>query len=104
MVLCFDVGNTDIDAGAFENDKFYKAFNIDYKKGQSVEEYKKGIKNALEVNGIDPKTVTNCVLCSVVAGSTGAMEEAIKELLGFEPLIFTNDEIADMQVKIGNPQ
>ena len=98
MVLCFDVGNTDIDAGAFEKDKLYKAFNIDYKKGQSVEEYKKGIKNALEVNGIDPKTVTNCVLCSVVAGSTGAMEEAIKELLGFEPLIFTNDEIADMQV------
>ena len=47
MVLCFDVGNTDIDAGAFENDKFYKAFNIDYKKGQSVEEYKKGIKKAL---------------------------------------------------------
>ncbi len=104
MVLCFDVGNTDIDAGAFENDKLYKAFNIDYKKGQSVEEYKKGIKNALEVNGIDPKTVTSCVLCSVVAGSTGAMEEAIKELLGFEPLIFTNDEIANMQVKIGNPQ
>lgn len=54
MVLCFDVGNTDIDAGAFENDKFYKAFNIDYKKGQSVEEYKKGIKNALEVNGHRP--------------------------------------------------
>ena len=41
MVLCFDVGNTDIDAGAFENDKFYKAFNIDIKKGKVLRSIKR---------------------------------------------------------------
>ena len=32
MILCFDIGNTDIDVGVFENDMHIKDFHIPYQK------------------------------------------------------------------------
>lgn len=104
MVLCVDLGNTDIDVGVYENDTLKKVFKIEYQKGLVSRGYIPGIKAAFEQNNIQISSVEGCVLCSVVPGTTAGLYSALKEVLGFEPMLFSNDDIAAIGVKIGNPQ
>ncbi|MBQ3007985.1 MAG: type III pantothenate kinase [Oscillospiraceae bacterium] len=103
MILCFDVGNTDIDTGVFENDILVKTFNIPYSKSQPAQEYEKGIRDALSENNIDKETVEDCVLCSVVAIVTDAISRAISDIFGKEAVMFNKDN-CDMVIKTDNPR
>ena len=100
MVLCFDIGNTDIDVGVFENDKITRTFHIDYEKGKQYWDYVQPIRNSLSAQGIEPAQVEGSVLCSVVHSTTPGVYMAIREVLGKSPLLFTNDEIANITAKI----
>ena len=104
MVLCFDIGNTDIDVGVFENDVHTFSFNIPYKKAQTCWDYIPVIKASLDENNINPRNVKGCVLCSVVQNTTQGVFMAMDNIFGYEPLLFKNDDIADIKVRIGNPQ
>lgn len=104
MVLCFDIGNTDIDVGVFCDDKLVSGFNIAYTKALSCWDYIPVIKSSFTANGIDPAQVEGCVLCSVVHNTTQGVFMALRDILSFEPLLFRNDEYASVKVKIGNPQ
>ena len=70
MVLCFDIGNTEIDVAVFEKDVLVKYFNIPYQKEQSCWTYLGGILKALKANDIKSEEVEGSILCSVVANST----------------------------------
>ena len=104
MILCFDIGNTDIDVGVFVNDVLSKTFRIDYVKGQQSWEYVEPIKRRLRENGIGIDEVEDCILCSVVHNTTQGFFVALNEVFGFNPKMFTNDQVVDMKVKIKNPQ
>lgn len=104
MVLCFDIGNTDIDVGVFENDTHTFSFSIPYEKAHSCWDYIPVIKSSLKNNKIDINNVEACVLCSVVHNTTQGVFMALENIFGYEPLLFKNDNISDMKVKIGNPQ
>jgi type III pantothenate kinase len=104
MVLCFDIGNTDIDVGVFEFDKLSKIFRINYEKGRQSWEYVQPIKEAFEKNKVDAKKVEDCVICSVVHSTTHGVYIALNEIFGFNPILFSNDEVANVKVRIGNPQ
>lgn len=103
MILCFDIGNTDIDTGVFENDVLIKTFNIPYEKSQPSRRYIPPIKKALEENGIDAVNVKGCVLCSVVDSTTKGVHNALVSILGFAPMLFKNDESCGLTVKTDNP-
>lgn len=104
MVLCFDIGNTDIDVGVFENDAHIFSFNIDYQKSLTEKDYIEIIEKSLIKNNIDKNNIEGCVLCSVVLNTTQGVYDAIKNIFGITPLLFKNDDVADMKVRIGNPQ
>lgn len=104
MILCLDIGNTDIDAGVFENDKLLYTFQINYKKDMDTAFYVGVISEALKSNNVLSENVTDCVLCSVVSNTTDGVCNALTEIFGFKPLLFKNDEIAEINFKIGNPQ
>lgn len=104
MVLCFDIGNTDIDVGVFESDVLLRTFNIDYVKRQSKWDYIITLKDGLKNNNINISDVEGCVLCSVVHNTTQGVYMALEEIFGFFPMLFSNDEYADIVVNIGNPQ
>ena len=104
MILCFDIGNTDIDVGVFEKDTLSKSFRIEYVKGQQSWAYVEPIQKGLRENGISISDVEDCILCSVVHNTTQGFFVALNEVFGYNPKMFTNDRIVDMKVKIRNPQ
>ncbi len=101
MILCFDIGNTDIDTGVFENDKLVKLFNIPYEKGGPAARQIPHIEKAFADNGINPADVEDCALCSVVKSTTDAVVQALETILGHRPLLFKND--CGLVVKTDNP-
>ena len=104
MVLCLDIGNTDIDVGVFTDGELTDMFTMEYVKGQQSWSYIEPIRRSFADHGIDIGKVEECVLCSVVHNTTRGFFMALSEILGFTPRLFTNDSIRDMTVKVGNPQ
>ena len=105
MVLCFDIGNTEIDVGVFENDILVKTFGIPYEKNQSCWTYLGGILKSLKANDIKPEDVSGSILCSVVKDSTQGVYEAMEITFSHKPVLFENNaDIIGLAVKIDNPQ
>ena len=104
MILCFDIGNTDIDVGVFENDRHVRDFNIPYEKEQSCWTYLGGILKALKRQNIKPEEVEGSILCSVVSNTTYSVYEALEIAFTHKPVMFENDEKTGMVIKTDNPQ
>ena len=103
MILCFDIGNTDIDVGVFHNDILVKNFDIPYQKEQSCWTYLGNILKGLKANDIKPEDVKGSILCSVVKNSTQGVYEAMEIAFNHKPVLFENNGVAGIDVKIDNP-
>ena len=104
MILCFDIGNTDIDVGVFVNDMHIKDFHIPYQKEQSCWTYLGGILKGLKANNINPEDVKGSILCSVVANSTQGVYEAMEIAFSHKPVLFENNpEITGIEILTDNP-
>ncbi len=103
MIICFDVGNTDIDTGVFDNDVLVKTFNIPYKKDWRIPDYTYAVRDAFEENGIALRDVKGCMICSVVVSTTENLSRAVTTVFGYEPVLFKNDENCGIEIKTDNP-
>lgn len=103
MVICFDVGNTDIVAGIFENDKVIKSMRFRYVKGLSEFEYLPFLHEKMNLNGVDVSKVTGCVLCCVAQNTLDSLALALETLFAVSPVIFKNDERCHLEIKGKNP-
>ncbi|MBR5520698.1 MAG: type III pantothenate kinase [Oscillospiraceae bacterium] len=104
MILCFDIGNTDIDVGVFENDVHVKDFHIPYEKEQGCWTYLGSILKALQQNDIKPGDVRGSILCSVVSNTTASVYEAMEIAFSHKPVMFENNETTDLVIKTDNPR
>lgn len=104
MILCFDIGNTDIDVGVFENDIHVTDFHIPYEKEQSCWTYLGGILKALKANDIKPENVKGSILCSVVENSTQGVYEAMEIAFSHKPVLFENNpDITGIEIRTDDP-
>lgn len=105
MILCFDIGNTEIDVGVFENNEHIKNFHIPYQKEQSCWTYLGGILKGLKANDIKPEDVKGSILCSVVENSTQGVYEAMEIAFSHKPVLFENrPEITGVRILTDNPE
>lgn len=81
MILAVDIGNTNIVIGGFENGIFIFTERIATVHGKTSCEYYIGIKNALVLNNINFSDIDGAVISSVVPSVTGAVENALSELI-----------------------
>ncbi len=103
MIICFDVGNTDIDTGVFDNDVLVKTFNIPYNKDFRTADYATALRDTFRENDIVLRDIKGCMMCSVVKQTTEALSRAITTVSGYEPVIFRNDENRSIEIKTDNP-
>lgn len=103
MVICFDVGNTDIVAGIFENDKIVKHMRFRYVKGLSEFEYLPFLHEKMNVNNVDISKITGCVLCCVAKNTADSLALAIETLFAVPPVIFKNDKTCRLDIKGKDP-
>ena len=103
MILAVDVGNTHIVVGCLDREKIYCISRLETSTTKTVDEYAIALKNTLEFNGIDYKTITGAIVSSVVPPLFKVIKSTIKKLIGSEPLIVGSGIKTGMNIAIDNP-
>ncbi len=87
MILCIDIGNTNIVLGGFQDDKLTFVARIATNSSKTEDEYATKIGSILRLRGIDKARVQGAIIASVVPPLNVVMKEAIKMAYGVDALL-----------------
>lgn len=103
MILCLDVGNTQIYAGLFDKDKMVTSFRKNSKNGASSDETGIFLRSAIRENGFDPTKVTQIAICSVVPEVIYSLRGACQKYFNINPFILQAGVKTGLKIKYRNP-
>lgn len=103
MILCLDVGNTQIYAGLFDKDQMVLSFRKNSKSGASSDETGIFLRSAIRENGYDPKKITQIAICSVVPEVIYSLRGACMKYFSINPFILQAGVKTGLKVKYRNP-
>lgn len=103
MILCLDVGNTQIYAGLFDRDKMVLSFRKNSKSGASSDETGIFLRTAIRENGFDPSKVTQIAICSVVPEVIYSLKGACVKYFNINPFILQAGVKTGLKIKYRNP-
>ncbi|QLY25162.1 type III pantothenate kinase [Bdellovibrio sp. KM01] len=103
MILCLDVGNTQIFAGLFDKDKMVMSFRKNSKSGASSDETGIFLRTAIRENGYDPAQVKQIAICSVVPEVIYSLRGACMKYFNINPFILQAGVKTGLRVKYRNP-
>ncbi len=103
MLLCLDVGNTQIHGGVFEGNTLRCQFRKTTHPVGSSDEFGVFLRSVLRENGIDPSLVEKVAICSVVPVVAYPLRAAAIKYFGREPFILQAGVKTGLRVKYRNP-
>lgn len=98
MLLCVDVGNTNIKLGLFDGEQMHSRWRIATERSRLADEYAVLLINLLATEGLTASQITGCALSSVVPALTDVFSELSRRYLHQEPLILS--PMANIGMKI----
>lgn len=103
LLLCIDVGNTNITLGGFENDKLVLTARLASDLHRTADQYAIDLYNICMLNGKEMTSVTGAIISSVVPTITKRMSAAFFKLFGFYPMVLGPGVKTGLNIKIDNP-
>jgi len=103
MILCFDIGNTDIYGGVCRDGEPVLEFRMGQHRHPSGDELGVFLLQILEARGIDPKKLRAVAVASVVPDSDRPIERACHDYLGMEPLFLRAGVRTGLKIRTKNP-
>lgn len=104
MILVFDVGNTNIVLGVYENKTLIKHWRISTNREKTTDEYGIQILQLFDYAGIDVKNIKGTVISSVVPPIMPVLERMVDKYLGHHPLVVGPGVKTSMSIKYENPR
>lgn len=103
MLLCIDIGNTDIVYGIYEGADWKHVWRTRSLTGQSGAHYESGLRlHFLEI-GLRPASISRVVLSSVVPALTATISNTVKELTGQLPVVVGPAVYPELKITIDHP-
>jgi type III pantothenate kinase len=102
MLLALDVGNTQIFAGVFKDDKVVAKFRGTSCNATS-DEFGTFFKNAIRESGIAPKEITEVAICSVVPDLLYTLHHMAVKYFALEPFILQGGVKTGLNIRYKNP-
>ena len=103
MLLAVDIGNTNIKFGIFAGDELLRTLTISCNKNKTADEYAVDLYSLIRVMGIHRADFDGCIISSVVPPVTACIDEAIRDLLGIEPLVVGPGIKTGLNIRIEDP-
>jgi type III pantothenate kinase len=103
MLLCLDVGNSQIYGGVFAGDGLRVQFRKSTHPLGSSDELGVFILAVLEANGVDPDQVERVAICSVVPAALYSLRGASLKYFDCEPFVLQAGVRTGLKVKYRNP-
>lgn len=103
MLLCFDIGNTNITIGGYKDDNLAFTARLATDIRRTSDQYAIEIRDIIHIYEIERSEITDAAICSVVPTVGSAIAKAINQLFGFEPMILGPGVKTGLNIKIDNP-
>ena len=87
MILCIDVGNTNIKYGVFEGDRLIVSFRVATDLKRTSDQYGTALIDMFAVKGIKPGDIVGAIVSSVVPPLNYTITHMCTGYLGVEPLV-----------------
>ena len=102
MIICLDVGNTNIKYALFEGDKFILSFRVATEHKKTSDEYGGQLISILKNNGVQPADIKGGIISSVVPPLDFTLERMCDTYLRIKPLIVGAGLKTGMNLKVDN--
>ena len=102
MIICLDVGNTNIKYALFEGDKFILSFRVATEHKKTSDEYGGQLISILKNNGVSPKDIVGGIISSVVPPLDYTLERMCFTYLKIKPLVVGAGLKTGMNLKVDN--
>jgi type III pantothenate kinase len=103
MLLCIDIGNTNMKFGLFEGDRLRAHWRIATDRAKLSDEYAMLLLNLFASERLQTDDVTGCAISSVVPALTPAFAEVARRYLKQEPIIVGPGVKTGLSVHTDNP-
>lgn len=103
MILCLDVGNSQIFGGIFIGDEIKLKFRHSVVAGVSSDQLGLFLKTVLKENAIEPKDIKQIALCSVVPSLVHSLKNACLKYFDMSPFILGPGVKTGLKIKYQNP-
>jgi len=104
MLICLDVGNTQIFGGVYQRDQLLLTFRYSATRGTSSDQIGVFLKNVLRENEIAPEKIKKIAICSVVPSLDYSLRGACVKYFDIEPFFLQPGVKTGLNVKTKNPQ
>lgn len=103
MILCFDIGNTDIHGGVFDADKLVLEFRQSSHNRPSSDEFGLFLLQLLQVNEILPARIERVAIASVVPEAQAPVIQACERYLKRTPLLLKAGVKTGLKIRVHTP-
>jgi type III pantothenate kinase len=103
MILCLDVGNSQIYGGVFDEDRLVLQFRRSSKGAMSSDEIGVFLRSVLRENGIDPSHVDSVSVCTVVPDLLHSIRNACLKYFRVNPFVLQAGARTGLNIKYRNP-
>ena len=103
MLLCTDVGNTNIKLALYENDKIILKLRVATDNKKTDDEFAAELHGIFLINGFDVKKLDGSIISSVVPKVTAPFCKAIKKLTGIDTIVVGPGVKSGLDLRIDNP-
>ena len=102
MIICMDVGNTNIKYGLFDKDKLILSFRVATDHKKTSDEYGGQLLSILNNNNIPIEQIGGGIISSVVPPLDYTLEKMCKVYLKFKPLMLEPGLKTGLNLKVDN--
>lgn len=103
MLLCTDVGNTNIKFGLYENEKQIVKLRFSTDDKKTDDELAVELYTIFHINNIDIDRIDGSIISSVVPSVTESLSRAIKTVTGNESIVLGPGVKSGLDLRIDNP-
>jgi len=103
MLLCIDIGNTNIVLGLWDQGKWLANWRVRTIRDKMPDEYDILLKALLHGSGYEPQAISRVVIASVVPPLTPVFNELFARYLGTDPLVVGPGVRTGLRIRIDNP-
>jgi type III pantothenate kinase len=103
MLLCIDVGNSQIFGGVFDGEELRVTFRRTSNIRASSDEFGMFFRMALRENGVDPEAVDEAAVCSVVPDVVHSLRNSFRKYFRFEPFVLGPGAKTGLKIRYRNP-
>lgn len=103
MLLCFDIGNTNIKIGVFEGETLRARWRVATDRERLADEYAMLVGELFESQGLRFDAISGCVISSVVPSLTETFSEFSQRYLHLDALVLTASSDTGMRILTDYP-